>query len=107
MEEYSQAVLEERDLINEQLQLKEAEIEQERILRIELNDRLQELQKKVKKYAVISHIIIIIIIIMIIISIIIIIIIIFIIIITIIIIFYFYYYYFCDIVLINWQLPNS
>lgn len=49
MEEYSQAVLEERDSINEQLLLKEAEIEQERILRIELNDRLQELQKKVQK----------------------------------------------------------
>ena len=60
MEEYSQAVLEERDSINEQLQLKEAEIEQERILRIELNDRLQELQNKVKEFTVICCIIIVI-----------------------------------------------
>ena len=48
MEEFSQAVLEERDSINEQLLLKEAEIEKERILRIELNDRLHELQNKVQ-----------------------------------------------------------
>lgn len=48
MEEFSQAVLEERDSINEKLLLKEAEIEQERILRIELNDRLHELQNKVQ-----------------------------------------------------------
>ena len=47
MEEFSQAVLDERDSINEQLRLKEAEIEQERILRIELNNRLHELQNKV------------------------------------------------------------
>ena len=47
MEEFSQAVLEERDSINEQLRLKEVEVEQERILRIELNNRLHELQNKV------------------------------------------------------------
>jgi hypothetical protein len=47
MEEFSQAVLEERDSINEKLLLKEAEIEQERVLRTELNDRLHELQNKV------------------------------------------------------------
>ena len=48
MEEFSNAVLEERDLVNEQLRLKESEIDQERMLRKELNERLTELQNKVR-----------------------------------------------------------
>jgi hypothetical protein len=47
MEEFSQAVVEERDLVNEKLKMKESEIEQERILRMELCERLKELQNKV------------------------------------------------------------
>lgn len=48
MEEFSQAVVEERDLVNEKLKMKESEIEQERILRMELCERLKELQNKVR-----------------------------------------------------------
>ena len=47
MEEFSNAVVEERDLVTEKLRMKESEIEQERILREELNERLKELQNKV------------------------------------------------------------
>ena len=47
MEEFSNAVLEERDLVNEQLRLKESEIDQERLLRKELSERLKELQNKI------------------------------------------------------------
>ena len=50
MEEFSQAVVEERDLVNEKLKMKESEVEQERILRMELCDRLKELQNKVSYY---------------------------------------------------------
>lgn len=49
MEEFSQAVVEERDLVNEKLKMKESEIEQERILRMELCERLKELQNKVNQ----------------------------------------------------------
>lgn len=47
MEEFSNAVVEERDRVTEKLRMKESEIEQERVLREELNERLKELQNKV------------------------------------------------------------
>jgi hypothetical protein len=54
MEEFSQAVRDERDsvaverdLVTKQLRQKEDEIEKERCLRLELNQRLLELQQRV------------------------------------------------------------
>ena len=50
MEEFSNAVVEERDRVTEKLRMKESEIEQERVLREELNERLKELQNKVIQF---------------------------------------------------------
>ncbi len=47
MEEYSQAIEEERDYIGEQLKEVQNEVELERNKRVDLAQRLQELQEKV------------------------------------------------------------
>jgi chromosome segregation ATPase len=47
LEEYSQAIAEERDYVSEQLKDMESEVEKERKLREELSRRLARLQSKV------------------------------------------------------------
>ncbi len=52
LEEYSQAIAEERDYVSEQLKDMESEVEKERKLREELSRRLARLQSKVSNHII-------------------------------------------------------